>query len=108
MFHSTCQPLGHVDGSAWGVPARRGEDDERGRRAAHIPLGAISGAGGEIPQDRQVYAICRSGARSAYVAQALAGEMPGGRHGQRGRWHDRLGVAGRPMISETGAEPYVA
>ena len=50
--------------------------------------------------------ICRTGNRSAYAAQGLVG---GGltavnvADGMTG-W----AVAGRPMISEDGAEPYVA
>ena len=60
----------------------------------------------ELPRDREVYVICRSGARSAYAAQTLA---VGGlstvnvADGMTG-W----AVAGRPMISEDGAEPHVA
>jgi rhodanese-related sulfurtransferase len=86
------------------------EDDEwaagHAPDAVHIPVGALAERAGELPQDREVYVICRSGARSAYAAQALAG---GGwttvnvADGMTG-W----AVAGRPMISETGAEPYVA
>jgi rhodanese-related sulfurtransferase len=86
------------------------EDDEwaagHAPDAVHIPVGALSERAGEIPQDREIYVICRSGARSAYAAQALAG---GGwktinvSDGMTG-W----AVADRPMVSETGAEPYVA
>ena len=86
------------------------EDDEwaagHAPDAVHIPVGALSGRAAEIPTDREVYVICRSGARSAYASQALAG---GGwstiniADGMTG-W----AVAGRPMVSETGAEPYVA
>ncbi len=74
--------------------------------AVHIPVGTLSGRVSEIPQDREVYVICRTGARSAYAAQALAGagwttvNVADGMTG----W----AVAGRPMISETGSEPYVA
>ena len=53
-----------------------------------------------------MYLICRSGARSGYAAQVLAS----------GGWNtvnvaDGMtgwAVAGLPMISETGAEPYIA
>lgn len=86
------------------------EDDEwaagHAPDAVHIPVGALSGRAAEIPTGREVYVICRSGARSAYASQALAS---GGRtainvaDGMTG-W----AVAGRPMVSETGAEPYVA
>lgn len=74
--------------------------------AVHIPVGALPQRAGEIPQDREVYVICRSGARSAYAAQALAGagwttiNVADGMTG----W----AVAGRPMVSETGGEPFVA
>jgi len=86
------------------------EDDEwtagHAPEAVHVRLGARGARVGELPRDREVYVICRSGARSAYAAQTLAG---GGvstvnvADGMTG-W----AVAGRPMISEDGAEPYVA
>jgi rhodanese-related sulfurtransferase len=86
------------------------EDDEwaagHAPEATHIPVGALPGRVAEIPADREIYVICRSGARSAYAAQALSGA---GRttinvaDGMTG-W----AVAGRPMVSETGADPYVA
>jgi rhodanese-related sulfurtransferase len=53
-----------------------------------------------------VYVICRSGARSASAAQTLAGRglsLVNVADGMTG-W----AVAGRPMVSEDGAEPYVA
>ena len=86
------------------------EDDEW--KAGHVPdavhvrLGDLGSRVGELPRDREVYIICRSGTRSAYAAQTLA---VGGlstvnvADGMTG-W----AVAGRPMISEDGAEPYVA
>jgi len=86
------------------------EDDEwaagHAPEAVHIPVGSLAERATEIPNDREVYVICRSGARSAYAAQALAGagwttvNVADGMTG----W----AVAGRPMISETGSEPYVA
>jgi rhodanese-related sulfurtransferase len=86
------------------------EDDEwvagHAPDAVHIPVGSLAGRVAEIPDDRDVYIICRSGARSAYAAQALAGvgrttiNVADGMTG----W----AVAGRAMISETGGEPYVA
>ena len=86
------------------------EDDEwaagHAPDAVHIPVGALSGRAAEIPQDREVYVICRSGARSAYASQALAGagwKTVNVADGMTG-W----AVAGRPMVSEPGAEPYVA
>jgi rhodanese-related sulfurtransferase len=77
------------------------EDDEwaagHAPDAIHVRLGDLGARTGELPRDREVYVICRSGTRSAYAAQALTtGGMTG--------W----AVAGRPMISEDGTEPHVA
>jgi rhodanese-related sulfurtransferase len=86
------------------------EDDEwvagHAPGAVHVRLRDLSARFGELPDDREVYVICRSGNRSAYAAQALAGaglnaiNVADGMTG----W----AVAGRPMISENGAEPHVA
>jgi rhodanese-related sulfurtransferase len=86
------------------------EDDEwaagHAPDAVHIPMGALNERAAEIPQDREVYVICRSGARSAYASQALAGA--GWKVINVGDGMTGWAVAGRPMVSETGAEPYVA
>jgi rhodanese-related sulfurtransferase len=86
------------------------EDDEwaagHAPDAVHIPVGALAERAAELPQGREVYVICRSGARSAYAAQALTGagwKTVNVADGMTG-W----AVAGRPMVSETGADPYVA
>ena len=86
------------------------EDDEwtagHAPDAVHVRLGELGARADELPMDREVYVICRSGARSAYAAQALAA---GGVNtinvadGMTG-W----AVAGRAMISEDGSEPHVA
>ena len=86
------------------------EDDEwtagHAPEAVHVRLGDLGGRVTELPRDREVYVICRSGNRSAYAAQALAA---GGLNtvnvadGMTG-W----AVAGRPMVSEDGSEPHVA
>ena len=86
------------------------EDDEwaagHAPDAIHVRLSELSARAGEIPRDREVYVICRTGARSGYAAQALAAagwQAVNVSDGMTG-W----AVADRPMISETGAEPYVA
>ena len=86
------------------------EDDEwaagHAPDAVHVRLGELGARVGDVPRDREVYVICRSGIRSAYAAQALAGvglSTVNVADGMTG-W----AVAGRPMISEDGTEPYVA
>ena len=86
------------------------EDDEwtagHAPEAVHVRLGDLGARVGELPRDREVYVICRSGARSAYAAQTLAAvgfSTVNVADGMTG-W----AIAGRPMISEDGAEPHVA
>jgi len=86
------------------------EDDEwtagHAPDAVHIRLGELGARAAEVPRDREVYVICRTGNRSAYAAQALVGagwNAVNVADGMTG-W----AVAGRPMISEDGGEPYVA
>lgn len=74
--------------------------------AAHIPMSALMGRVDEVPRDREVVVVCKVGARSAQVAAFL---------GQRG-WENVRNLdggvvawvgAGRPLVSEAGAEPTV-
>src|SRR6201986_2986893 len=85
------------------------EDDEwaagHAPEAVHVRLSELSARTGEIPRDREVFVICRSGARSAYAAQALAGagwQTVTVSDGMTG------GAGARPqMISEPGVHPQV-
>ncbi|MEV0596904.1 rhodanese-like domain-containing protein [Nonomuraea cavernae] len=74
--------------------------------AVHIPMTEIQIRVAEVPEDRKVYVICRSGARSLQVAAWL---------NQLGREAVNVGggmrsweFARRPMVSETGGSPFVA
>jgi rhodanese-related sulfurtransferase len=74
--------------------------------ARHIPLGDLSARGTEIPRDAEVYVICRSGARSARATHALTGagwQALNVTDGMQG-W----AAAGRPMTTDSGAQPFVA
>lgn len=42
--------------------------------SVHIPMGELGGRLDELPRDRRIVAICRTGARSRAVGEALAGE----------------------------------
>ncbi|HTW04905.1 MAG TPA: rhodanese-like domain-containing protein [Streptosporangiaceae bacterium] len=97
-----------VPDGAWLLDVR--EDDEwtagYAPGARHIPLGQLGARTAEIPQDEVVYVICRSGGRSARAAQALSAagwdaiNVAGGMQD----W----AAAGRPMATDSGADPFVA
>jgi rhodanese-related sulfurtransferase len=97
-----------VPDGAWLLDVR--EDDEwaagHAPGATHIPLGDLGTRATEVPRDTTIYVICRSGGRSARATLALVGSG----------W-DAVNVAGgmqdwaaasRPMITDSGSEPYVA
>ena len=73
---------GHVEGSLW------------------IPLGELQARAGELPRDRPLVIVCRSGSRSAYAADALvaagwdASNLAGGLHA----W----AAAGLPLVPAGG------
>jgi rhodanese-related sulfurtransferase len=74
--------------------------------AVHIPMSQLRDRAAEIPQDRDIYVICRVGGRSAQVTAALnnAGWQAANVDGGMMAWVHH----GRPMVSEQGGEPYVA
>ena len=86
------------------------EDDEwtagHAPDAVHIPLGQLGGLADQVPKDQPVYVICRAGSRSAHATQALGAngwDVTNVSDGMQG-WER----AGRPMVSESGAPPFVA
>jgi rhodanese-related sulfurtransferase len=74
--------------------------------AVHIPLGDLQQRIGEVPDDREIYVICRSGGRSAHAAVWLnhVGRQAVNVAGGMQSWT----AVGRPMVSETGQPPFVA
>jgi rhodanese-related sulfurtransferase len=101
-------PAAGVPDDAWLLDVREHDEWIAGHApgATHIPLGELGARVAEIPQDQDVYVICRSGVRSGNAAQALSGagwtaiNVAGGMQD----W----AVAGRPMTAETGTDPFVA
>jgi rhodanese-related sulfurtransferase len=101
-------PAVAVPDDAWVLDVR--EDDEwvagHVPDATHIPVGQLSDRSAELPQDLEIYVICRSGVRSARVTRALVGagwqafNVAGGMQD----W----AAAGRPMTTDSGAAPFVA
>ena len=101
-------PAAVVPEDAWLLDVREQDEWVAGHApgARHIPLGELGARVAEIPQDQDIYVICRSGHRSGRAAQALAGagwnaiNVAGGMQD----W----AAAGRPMTAETSSEPFVA
>jgi rhodanese-related sulfurtransferase len=86
------------------------EDDEwaagHAPDAQHIPLGALGEQSGQVPRDREIYVICKSGGRSARATAALTSagwQAINVSDGMLG-WQS----AGRAMTSESGVAPFVA
>jgi rhodanese-related sulfurtransferase len=73
--------------------------------ALHIPMSELTGRLADLPADKDVYVVCRSGGRSARVTEYLLGNgwdavnIDGGMQS----WH----AQGKPLVSETSAEPEV-
>lgn len=74
--------------------------------AVHVPMGQLNARQAELATDRTIVCVCRSGQRSAAVAQALARagydavNLVGGMHA----WD----AAGLPYVSEGDRDPFVA
>jgi rhodanese-related sulfurtransferase len=73
--------------------------------ATHIPMGDVPARLDDLPEGDPLYVTCRSGGRSARVAAWLnqngfdAVNVAEG----MGGWE----AAGKPMVSETGQDPFV-
>lgn len=84
------------------------EDDEwesgHAEGALHIPMGEVPQRLADLPEG-PLHVVCRAGGRSLRVAQWLQenGYDVVNVEGGMGAWAE----AGRPMVSETGQEPFV-
>jgi rhodanese-related sulfurtransferase len=63
-----------IEGGAFLLDVREADEWTAGRsdRAHWIPLGSLAERVGEVPSDRRIVCICRSGARSLRAAEFLA------------------------------------
>jgi len=72
----------------------------RAPKARHIPLSQVASRHSELPADRMIITVCRSGTRSAQAARLLAGQglhvanLSGGMHA----W----ARAGLPVTAKAG------
>jgi rhodanese-related sulfurtransferase len=86
------------------------EDDEwqagHAPDAVHLPLSELVVRMEEVPADRDVYVICKVGGRSEQAVRYLnqAGRTTVNVLGGMLAWQ----AAGKPMVSESGGQPFVA
>jgi rhodanese-related sulfurtransferase len=90
------------------LDVREADEWEAGHapEAVHVPLSELMNRAGEVPEDRDVYVVCKAGGRSQQAVQYLnqIGRTSVNVVGGMLAWHE----AGRPMVSNGGEEPYVA
>ena len=101
-----CQPVACRMRRGCSTSARTTSGRPVSAAGPHIPLGQLGARTAEIPQDTDIYVICRSGGRSARAAQALNGA--GWRAVNVAGGMQDWAAAGRPMATDSGAEPFVA
>ncbi len=90
------------------LDVREDQEWEAGRiaGAVHIPMGQLNARIAEIPSDRRIVCVCRSGGRSGAVTDALnragftAENLDGGMHA----WED----ADLPIVDDEGDGGWVA
>ena len=90
------------------VDVREPEEWDAGHAAgaAHVPLGSLAERADELPADRTLVMVCRSGGRSQAAATALveAGYVAVNMAGGMQAWQS----AGLPIVTEDGAPGIVA
>jgi rhodanese-related sulfurtransferase len=75
-------------------------------KARHIPLGQLSARAGELPRNREILVVCRSGSRSTRAAKMLSaqrGDVANVKGGMAG-W----ARAGLPVVAKGGGPGRVA
>ncbi|GAB2746168.1 rhodanese-like domain-containing protein [Nocardioides pakistanensis] len=75
-------------------------------KARHIPLGQLGSRVGELPRNREILVVCRSGARSARAAKLLSaqrGDVANVKGGM-GAWARQ----GLPVVAKGGGPGRVA
>jgi rhodanese-related sulfurtransferase len=110
-FQIPSVPVTEVPADAVLLDVRENEEWSAGHidGARHIPMNSVPqhvAYGDGIPSDRPIVVVCKMGGRSAQVTAWLnqqgfdAANLDGGMLAWAG--------AGQPMVSDEGAEPYVA
>lgn len=75
-------------------------------KARHIPLGQLSSRAGELPRNREILVVCRSGARSARAAKMLSAQRGDVANVKGGM--SAWARAGLPVVAKGGGPGRVA
>lgn len=75
-------------------------------KARHIPLGELSARAGDLPRNREIILVCRSGARSARGAAMLAGRRGDVANVKGGM--NAWASSGLPVVAKGGRPGHVA
>jgi rhodanese-related sulfurtransferase len=75
-------------------------------KARHIPLGQLASRMGELPRNREVYVVCRSGSRSARAAKLLASQRGDVANVKGGM--SAWARSGLPVVAKGGGQGRVA
>ena len=97
-----------VDDDAYLLDVREPDEWDAGHApgAHHLPMMEVPARMAEIPADRDVVVVCRSGGRSAQVVSYLAGNGWDNVHNLDGGMHS-WAAAGRDVVTENGRPPRV-
>jgi rhodanese-related sulfurtransferase len=111
MFFNSPAPAVDVTAlpaGAYLIDVREADEWQAGHApgAVHLPLSELVGRVTEVPEDRDVYVICKVGGRSEQAVRYLnqSGRTTVNISGGMLAWH----AAGRPIVSETGGQPFIA
>jgi rhodanese-related sulfurtransferase len=99
--------VGAVPADAYLIDVRESDEWLHGHapEAVHLPLSELTQRAGQVPEDRDVYVICKVGGRSEQAVRYLnqLGRSGVNVTGGMLAWQ----AAGRAMVSETPDGPFV-
>lgn len=111
MFNHSRTPavsVAEVPADAYLIDVREADEWACGHapEAVHLPLSELMARVAEVPEEQSVYVICKVGGRSEQAVTYLnqLGRSTVNVSGGMLAWQ----AAGKPMVTESGQQPFVA